>query len=359
MEIDFMILWKKTSSERKDLLQSVFETLQLVFPNTDSNNLIFEASSSETHSLPYKISNSSNDVVYLKIECDYSEARSSRILSMVRDKLCSGRHRSDFSIICTYDDASLSFCCRLMKPFGVFERRLREIMYMTIVKAFGCEWVSKTFSTELIAKIKKKTGGKLTENAFELLDYSEITSYLFDDRRLGVDLDQIVDEELSDDNLKTLTKEEIVQIISRTRCKSLWDVLFSDNKELKLLAQKVESFRNYRNDTMHHHTMDVDTFEMVQRELNSANSQLKTAVFVMEDKIYTQEDITAVFSALNGMLIQLSSYTQEALLPIIEDVGRAVVEAMNDLEEIIPKIEMPNLDYLADCLAELPNLQDE
>ncbi len=362
MEIDFMILWKKNVSEKTNLQKSVLEMLEMVFPNTNLEELFFKESHNITHILPYKISNNSTDIVYLKIECNYSDAKAAKTLSLVRDKLCLGKHKAKFSIICSYDDASLSFCCRLMKPFGVFERRLREIMYLSTVKLFGYDWVAKTFPPELINKIKEKTNGisdeKLTEKAFEFLDYSEITSYLFCKRRKNPNLNEILDIKLSDDNLKLLSEEEIINIIQETRYTSLWDMLFSDNIELKLLAKKVDSFRRYRNDTMHHHTMDIKTFKKIQSELNKANRELKIAVLDMEHKIYTQEVVESVISVLGMMIAQIVEGMSEIVLTLMEDIGKTTFEIIKNLVTNLPNFKTPDLKSIAYALSDVNNTTD-
>ena len=132
MEINFMIFWKEWVAEKKDLLDKVSQMLKDIFPNSGDDFITFK-DNSDVHFLSYKISSDKSEMVYLKIMCDYSEAKAAIILSRVKDKICNGSHRGDYSIICTYDEASLSFCCRLMKPLGIFERRLRQIMYLTTV----------------------------------------------------------------------------------------------------------------------------------------------------------------------------------------------------------------------------------
>lgn len=357
MEIDFMILWKKKVSEKKALLKKVSEMLETVFPNTDSNYLLYVENSDKTHSLPYKISSNSDDVVYLKIECDYSEAKSAKILSMVREKICNGTHRANFSIICTYDDASLSFCCRLMKPFGIFERKLREVMYLTTVKAFGVDWVVKTFPSQLISKIKEKKNGisdeKLTELAFEYLDYSEISSYLFDEKRWYSNLDEILDEELSDEKLNNMTKEEIVQTIHKSRKSCLWDILFSNSNDLKLLAAEVDFFRNYRNDTMHHHTMDISSFKKVQIELKKANTQLSNAIFEMEKKIYTKKEVESVFSSLLTVAAKMLENLNNEFFSIAESIQKDALSELKNMILDFPKFEIPNLNTFTRSLAEI------
>ena len=356
MEIDFMILWKKKVAEKTDLLKKVKSMLKVIFTNTESDELHYTDEDSIIHFLPYSISSTSDDIVYLKIQCNYSESKGAEVLSKVRDILCKGKHKAEFSIICTYDDASLSFCCRLMKPFGVFERRLRELLYLTTVKAFGSDWVARTFPNEMIAKMKEKTGGlsneKLTEKALELLDYNEINSYIFDKRRRLSNLELMLDDELSDENLEQLTKEQITQIIQKSRCQSLWDILFSDNETLKSAVQGVEGLRQYRNDTMHHHTMDIQTFKNAKIQLRKANSILKQAVSEMEHKIYTNGEWHAVLSTLSSYIPKIVESINKLFTSVVMNLGETVSTilrnlsfSMNGVSETLTNITVPQFDF--------------
>ena len=74
----------------------------------------------------------------------------------------------------------------------------------------------------MLDKIKKQTHGKvrndrLTETAFEWLEYSEIISYLFSERYFEYTAEQAIDDELSDEKLRLLSKEDIIKIISKSK----------------------------------------------------------------------------------------------------------------------------------------------
>ena len=241
MEIDFLIQWKNKVADKTDLAFKIKEMLTQLFRNVKSSKFYFDSDDGNPYEFDYK--NAERDEkVYLKISCNYSEAKSAKLLSSIRDKICIGEHKKDFLIICTYDEASLSYCCRLMKPLGKFERQLRELMYLITVKAFGTDWVDKSFQKEMLDKIKKQTHGKvrndrLTETAFEWLEYSEIISYLFSERYFEYTAEQAIDDELSDEKLRLLSKEDIIKIISKARKETLWDKFFN-NKNISRLTKR-------------------------------------------------------------------------------------------------------------------------
>ncbi len=237
MEIDFLIQWKNNVADKTDLASKIKEMLTQFFRDVKSNRFYFDSNDGSSYKVDYKNSER-NEKIYLKISCDYSEAKSAKLLSSIRDIICIGEHKKDFLIICTYDEASLSYCCRLMKPLGKFERRLRELMYLITVKAFGADWVDKSFPKEMLDKIKEQTHGqvrndRLTETAFEWLDYGEIISYLFSERYLEYTAEQVIDDELSDEKLRSLSKEDIIRACSVSQRVRIFEHNFDEFKAKK------------------------------------------------------------------------------------------------------------------------------
>lgn len=346
MEIDFLIQWNNKVIDKTDLASKIKEMLTQLFRNVEDNKFYFDLDDDNDYKVDYKNSEK-DEKVYLKISCDYSEAKSAKVLSSIRDIICNGEHRKDFLVICTYDEASLSYCCRLMRPFGIFERHLRELMYLITVKAFGVDWVEKSFPKEMIDKIKEQTHGKvrnekLTETAFEWLDYSEIIEYLFSERYLEYTAEYAMDNELSDEKLKLLSKEGIINIISKARKEILWDKLFLNNEKIGRLTKKdMESFRVYRNDIMHHHTISEERFKIIQKDIGKANQSLRLAINEIESKIYTQEEYRTVFSLsgniITGIISTFNKIFDINVLNISNVIGKALENLMN-MVNAVPNI---------------------
>lgn len=78
--------------------------------------------------------------------------KSAEILDRVRIALQQGPHKANLNVILIYDEVSQVYCCKLMHHFGIFERSLRELMYLTLIKAFGINWYEKSF-TDTMKKI--------------------------------------------------------------------------------------------------------------------------------------------------------------------------------------------------------------
>ncbi len=342
MEIDFLIQWKNKVTDKTDLTSKVKEMLTQLFRDVKSNKFYFDSDDGNSYKLDYK--NSERDEkIYLKILCNYSEAKSAKFLSSIRDIIYNGKHRKDFLIICTYDEASLSYCCRLMKPFGMFERHLRELMYLITVKAFGADWVNKTFPKEMIADIKEKSHGMnsqdLTETAFELLDYSEISNYLFDERYFEYTAEQILENKLSDELLETLSKNEIISIISNSRKDTLWNKLFSKNQKIKNINKDIiDAIRRYRNDIMHHHTLNEKKYKEMQTVVKQVDKSVILAIKDIEDKIYTENEYISVFSTMNNVLYETIRAFNDAMKINIPNISASLNIALKNFSEIAKSI---------------------
>lgn len=200
----------------------------------------------------------------------------------------------------------------------------------------------------MLDKIKKQTHGKvrndrLTETAFEWLEYSEIISYLFSERYFEYTAEQAIDDELSDEKLRLLSKEDIIKIISKARKETLWDKLFFNNKNVRKLTKRdIESFRIYRNDVMHHHTICEKKFKTIQKEIGKANQNLRLAINEVESKIYTQEEYGAVFSLSANIITGIISTFNRIFDIKLLDVSNAISETFENLSKIMANV-VPNI----------------
>lgn len=300
MELNYIFILKPNATRDMRIEKRIKMMLLDLFSNKSYDDCLTIIDNNINYEIKYKISRENDDLAYVKFECNYTEAQSALALDKIAADINTSNERRDFQIIKSYDEASLSFCCRLMKPFGTYERRLRELIYLTIVRLFGEEWFEKTFSEDLKDSAKKTAKGnqkKLIEGALEELTYEELKSYLFDPIRM-ISLDDLVDNRLSNKAMKELTKEEMINIIESSRKISLWDRFFYQNKQLSKVSEDIEYLREYRNKVMHHKAMTAKEFIEVKSKLRSVNMNMKKAIAIMENKIYDTYDITSVAQSL-------------------------------------------------------------
>lgn len=345
MEIDFLVQLKKHISDKTTLISKFDQMFTVLFKDAKNNSFSFKLEDGSDYNLSYKYSEK-KEKIYLKISTEYTEAKSAKLLSKIREKIIKGEHRKDFFIICTYDEASLSYCCRLMKTMGVFERHLRKLMYFITVQAFGVDWVEESFPKDILDKIKENNKGeitdtKLTETAFELLDYGDIISYLFSKRYINYTPEDLLENKLSDKSLSKLSKEEIISIISRNRKESLWNKLFYQNSAIKEINEDtIKQIKTYRNDVMHHHTLTEDLFIKIRSVVKKADKCIMQAINEIENKIYTEEEYISVFSTIGLAIPELLKTLKVATKIEIPDFSNSIGIALKNLSEITKGINV-------------------
>ena len=361
MKIVFIIQWKDIVGNKTDLAGKIKDMLNSLFSDVSGNSFSFIDADNIPHLLDYQLSEKDRKA-YFQIISAESEARAARTLSCIREKISKGQHRKDILIICSYDEASLSYCCRLMNPMGIFERHLRELMYLITTKAFGVDWVEKTFPEEIINGIKERTKGrlnkeKITESAFEFLDYSEITSYLFSERYFDCLPDQLIEEKLSDQSLKNLSKDEIIAIISSHRKTTLWDKLFSNINGIS--EETLGKIREYRNDVMHHHTLNDTNYKEIQKEVRKADKIIIQAIEDIENKIYTEEESRMIYSSIGYAIADMMkaiSFSAKINIPDITSALNSSLKKIGELYDLYSKIDFSYISKaISDTLSRLPD----
>lgn len=344
MEINFIIQWKNSVENRTGLAAKVKDMLKTLFDDLSDDRFFYTTGGSDRHCVQYHLSEK-DDKVYLQLTNEDSEARAALTLSSIREIIAKGYHRRDLLIICSYDEASLSYCCRLMRPMGIFERHLRELMYQITTKAFGGDWVRKTFPEAMINGIKNRTHGrisdeKITESAFEFLDQGEITTYLFSERYFGYSPEQLIEEQLSARALHYFTREQIIAIIDSHRKTTLWDKLFSNIDGID--KETLDTIREYRNDVMHQHTLDNAHYKSIRKKVRMADKIITQAIAEMKNTIYTEEENRMVYASIGYAVAVIMKGINFAANLNIPDMTSAVNNTLKNILEIYhSKMDLP------------------
>ena len=118
--------------------------LQLLFSNVSNDDFTVNINGID-RVIKYDHSLRSDNILFIKLGADYSEMESAKCLTKAVNSICKGAHRKEYHIIISYDESSCVYCNKLMPLFGEFERRLREFLYITFVKAFKNDWYNITF----------------------------------------------------------------------------------------------------------------------------------------------------------------------------------------------------------------------
>lgn len=341
MEIDFIFLKKEKAETDSSLKELVLELLGKIFVEVDGK-IYYEDEKKQRQEICYQLSEKNNNL-YLKVSCVYSEMKSAEILDRVRSALQKGPHKARLNAILIYDEVSQVYCCKLMHYFGIFERRLRQLMYLTLIKAFGINWYEESFTKAMKDNLLAKTHGQkemLVEGALNELAYEELKTYLFEPYS---SMDNILENELAKDNLQDMSKERLIKYINMGRSRSIWDRFFSNIKGLENMQERINYLQPNRNKVMHHKTLSKQEFLELRKTLNEVNSKLEIAVVNIENRIYTEDDLKQVLSAIGRTLVNgLGSVVdkwQESVRPFLSALGKITVEAIRpkyDVNMLMP-----------------------
>ena len=144
MEVNLIILPKKNSDINLGMKRQIRQLFEKLF--NDVNDSSFLINIDDNVEIQYKISSKEKNMVFLKLSCDGTSVKAAKYLDFATNRLIQGEHRKTWNIVISYDEVSQLYCCKLMPLFGIFERRIRELVYITIIKIFGVDWYDNSSS---------------------------------------------------------------------------------------------------------------------------------------------------------------------------------------------------------------------
>lgn len=356
MEVNYIFIQKNSENDRESIHSKVENMLFSLFNSSSLDKLDITDSKGNSYTIYAELSSEESNMAYLKIMCDEKPAKAAEILDKASQIITKGYHRKDYYITKTYDEASHSFCCRTMSHFGKFERRLRELIYLTIIKLFGAEWFDKTFEKSLQNELKGKSGinkNDLIENALEELSYEQLKSYLFKEVQL-ISVKDLLDNELSPKTICNLSKEEIISHINSLRQITLWEHFFGNYRELSSVKEDIEYLQEYRNKVMHHKTFTFDEFISVKKRLNKVNKKLEKAIEIMEDIIYSENDF---FNVLQNFAKSISEFVTDVVSSgVLTIFIKTLEEAIKPIKEIKEQFSLISFEKAMEPLKSVASL---
>lgn len=305
MENSYILIHQDNSSMHLALKYNIRKVFDEIFFSTTTDKIYLD----ENEFVTYSLSTKDKNLIYLKIESDLSDMKAAHLLDSFSNKFERCEQRKDYKIIKTYSQSSNLYCCKLMKPFGEFERRLRELIYLTVIKAFGIEWLKESFDASLESAVKERLGSKkskILELALEELTYEQLLEYLFTPRS-KFDFERYL-EKFTDEDFQAMSHEELVQKISSARKVSLWDELFFKYQDLKDLNVIIRELQPLRNRVMHHKNISEQEFKEAKKKLKIVNAKLEKAIVEIEGVNFSEFDIVNILESLKGFNAIISNW---------------------------------------------------
>ena len=241
-------------------------------------------------SIKYKrIESNNKNILRMRIETvsDNNNKAEAEILEKIKKDIRKSEHRVNYYITICYDGSAEYYCSKLMIPLAIFERNLRQFLYLILISLYDIEWLDRFISKEVIDDIKKKNNNninKLVEKGLEYFTFQNYIKCLFTPRNLK-SIEEMI-KEVNDENEKEgVTKEDIVKIINNNTEKTMWEVIFNDIK-IEFSGEDINNIRKIRNEVVHNKEMTSQKYKKI---INESNKKIKMVITKIEEEKYREK----------------------------------------------------------------------
>ena len=248
---------------------------------------------SGNESIKYKrIESNNKNILRMRIETvsDNNNKAEAEILEKIKKDIRKSEHRVNYYITICYDGSAEYYCSKLMIPLAIFERNLRQFLYLILISLYDIEWLDRFISKEVIDDIKKKNNNninKLVEKGLEYFTFQNYIKCLFTPRNLK-SIEEMI-KEVNDENEKEgVTKEDIVKIINNNTEKTMWEVIFNDIK-IEFSGEDINNIRKIRNEVVHNKEMTSQKYEKYKKIINESNKKIKMVITKIEEEKYREK----------------------------------------------------------------------
>ena len=200
-----------------------------------------------------------------------------------------------YYIVVVYDGSSEYYCHKLSKKIASVERKLRQLIYLTVLAVYGKNWVKNTINEEIknkVAKVSRSNNNhEYIERALEHFTFQDYTDYLFEERMdksyelLFEEIRFAVYHEQEDQN-------KIQTIISQGEKRSLWEKLFYPS-DVENIKGDIEEIHHLRNIVMHNKAISLDKYMEADILLNKIGNSLDKALELSMENKYSEEVFVA------------------------------------------------------------------
>ena len=266
-------------------------------------------------SFDYKLLESGNSVSLFLSSNNRGTIKEGKVFDSLRNTILSGEERKEFGIVTLYNEASNLFNSKLNKLISEFENSLRQVMYITLINAYGREWIIKSFSKEQIDNLKNKNTNilYLLDNTFESLTFYDYIEFLFTENAIMTPETAIEEALLKiENNLSdTLTIKNV--LLSSKQKISLWNKLFEKKFDI-FNKQILEDIRSIRNKVMHNKNINFDVYSVNLKLLNMINKEIKEVIDVLETQdLLKDKPVKDVINSFNQILIKNNNFYNQLL----------------------------------------------
>lgn len=242
------------------------------------------------------------DTYYFNLYIEDTRDRAARALGKVNGKLMKSKFRKDYSIINAFDGVSMHYCNKIYPKINLFERKIRQLIYIILIKALGTEWYKETVSCDLKEVLKRQTKGmsnsRLIEKGLYEMTIGQLEDYLFLPFR-SIEGNDLIDDILSKNRLRNKSKEDIIIELKNSSLKNIWTRFFEGEIEIFDLKNKLVLIRNLRNKVAHSKEFYESDYYELNGLLNGLIKQIDEAIINIESKSFDKMDANEALVALS------------------------------------------------------------
>ena len=319
---------------------------------------------SANNSIKYKrIESNNKNILRMRIETisHHNNKSEAQTLEEIKKKIRESAHRVNYHINVCYDGSVEYYCNKLMMPLAIFERNLRQFLYLILISLYDIEWTDRFISKEVIDDIKKKNNNdinKLIENGLEYLTFQNYIDCLFIPRN-PKSIEEMIQEVNNENEKEGVKKEDIVNIINNNAQKTMWEDIFNDINDIKIefSREDINNIRKIRNEVVHNKEIKSNKYKEYKKTINESNKKIKMLITRIEEEKYRDrifENIKSIFDFVKQTRdiisnsfktnIELEKMTQSitAMSNIIEQNNKIfenAIKQMNAQENIINQIK--------------------
>ena len=239
-------------------------------------------------------------------------------LTYLDNIICRSEIVKYYQVITDYDGLSQYYCEKLYPKYATFERTLRSILYIILIKAYGLGWYEEVVNKarfergkkeDINAAVKETSNGKsmqkLISTALEEMDLQTMRKFLFLPYR-NITPDNVIDELVNSD-FDSVTKEQIYEKVNLASERTLWRECLSQIGDEQTWNDNIDSVRFSRNIVAHSKTLTFEKYEKYRKEINKRNRELKNLLTELQEEKFKQEQKKELTSSINNLFTVVGS----------------------------------------------------
>ena len=278
------------------------------------------------------------DIFYLNLSISENNIKAAQALSEIFESVNKILIEKNVKFYVLTNEASQLFVQELYPLACQFETTLRKFIYCAIFD------VSEKATDEIVEKINKTISnkeGRIFKNTphYDLLSnatFEQIFNFLFSNDDFFDDAKQTVNQIVNTYN-RRFTKDILIREIEKIEENTIWNKIFAEKFSDSILPQIHELLIGFRNDIMHFHYIDYQTYQ-------KAYETFKKGI----DDLNTQTDKQIIIEATEENVKNLSSnsnYIYDVLKSLkMPRYSNPTMDMLNSFK--MPSYSNPTLDML-------------